>query len=31
MTKIQNKTVWVIGNWRLEFVWDLGFEIWCLK
>jgi hypothetical protein len=28
MTKIQRQTVWVIGNWRLGFIWNLGFGYW---
>jgi carbamoyl-phosphate synthase large subunit len=28
MTKIQNQTVWVIANWRLKFIWNLGFGDW---
>jgi hypothetical protein len=29
MTKIQNKAVWVVGNWRLNL--DLIFRIWSLE
>jgi len=24
----KNAFVWVIGIWKLEFVWNLGFVIW---
>ena len=31
MTKIRNKTVWVIGDWNLFEIWDLEFGIFCLR
>jgi hypothetical protein len=31
MTQIRNKTILVIGDWDLGFIWNLEFDIWDLR